>query len=183
MPAVPGAVLRALELAKEDLDRWCGGLTDEELNAQPAGLPAVAFQLRHVVRSLDRLLTYAEGPPLDRSQFAALKAELDLGATGDQLFTELRSSLERSAARIRTLSITALEESRTVGQKHLPRRWADCLSMLPITPNVMWVKPSRQPRSYWPIGSKPWSPLFFIRFAERGSIWLSYTPESGGPDA
>jgi hypothetical protein len=50
-----------LELAEEDLKRWCGGLTDEQMEARPAGLSPVAFHLRHIARSLDRLLTYAEG--------------------------------------------------------------------------------------------------------------------------
>ncbi len=61
VPAVQRAVLHALELAEEDLKRWCGGLTDEQMEARPAGLSPVAFHLRHIARSLDRLLTYAEG--------------------------------------------------------------------------------------------------------------------------
>lgn len=35
LPAIPRAVVHALELASEDIDRWCGGLTDEEINARP----------------------------------------------------------------------------------------------------------------------------------------------------
>jgi hypothetical protein len=58
VPAVQRAVLHALELAEEDLKRWCGGLTEEEINFRPSGVPPVAFHLRHVARSLDRLLTY-----------------------------------------------------------------------------------------------------------------------------
>ena len=34
--AVPRAVLHALELAGEDLHKWCGSLTEAELNARPA---------------------------------------------------------------------------------------------------------------------------------------------------
>ena len=59
--AVPRAVLHAFELAGEDVRKWCGALTDLELTARPAGLPPIAFHLRHIARSLDRLLTYAEG--------------------------------------------------------------------------------------------------------------------------
>ena len=55
--AVCRGVLHALELAKEDVTKWCGGLTDAELNERPLGLPSVAFQMRHTARSLDRLLT------------------------------------------------------------------------------------------------------------------------------
>ena len=38
VPAVQRAVLHALELAREDLERWCDGLSDEELHARPGGL-------------------------------------------------------------------------------------------------------------------------------------------------
>ena len=33
LSSVPRAVLHALELAGEDLARWCGGLSDQQLNA------------------------------------------------------------------------------------------------------------------------------------------------------
>src|SRR5580700_4540515 len=71
VPAVLRAVLHALELAEEDLKRWCGTLSDEQLNARPAGIAPVAFHLRHIARSIDRLLTYAEGSQLDDTQIAA----------------------------------------------------------------------------------------------------------------
>ena len=37
VPAVGRAVLHALQLAEEDLQKWCGNLSDAELNARPAG--------------------------------------------------------------------------------------------------------------------------------------------------
>ncbi len=67
IPVVFRAVLHALQLAREDIDRWCRPLTDAEWNARPHGLPSVAFHVRHMVRSIDRLLTYAEGRQLDDS--------------------------------------------------------------------------------------------------------------------
>ncbi len=70
---VPRAVLHALELAKEDLTRWCGHLSGEELNARPAGIAPIAFHIRHIARSVDRLLTYAEGKSLNDEQLAALE--------------------------------------------------------------------------------------------------------------
>ena len=75
VPPVQRAVLHALELAEEDMKRWCGDLTDEQFNASPSGLPSVAFQFRHIARSLDRLLTYAEGGSLSGEQLAKLKSE------------------------------------------------------------------------------------------------------------
>lgn len=120
VPAVPRAVLHALEHAKEDLQRWCGSLTDDQLNARPGGIAPVAFHLRHIARSIDRLLTYAEGGQLSGAQIAGLKTELDSGATRAELFAELESALARGAARIRTIDAQRLEEPRKVGRKDLP---------------------------------------------------------------
>src|ERR1700676_1138782 len=118
--AVARAVLHALELAREDLEKWCGGLSDEELNARPAGLPPIAFHLRHIARSLDRLLTYAQGRALTEEQLADLRSELEPGATHDILFAELRKALGKSGERVRALATVDLQEPRTVGQKDLP---------------------------------------------------------------
>src|SRR5580693_3638574 len=93
VPAVHRAVLHALELASEDLHRWCGPLSDEQLNRRPAHIAPVAFHLRHISRSLDRLLTYAEGASLNEAQMAALKSESAAGATRGELFLELSASL------------------------------------------------------------------------------------------
>ena len=81
-PAVHRAVLHALELAKEDIARWCADLTDEQLNARPAGIAPVAFHLRHIARSVDRLLSYAEGRRLSSAQIAALNT---VGSPGTEL--------------------------------------------------------------------------------------------------
>jgi uncharacterized damage-inducible protein DinB len=120
VPAVQRAVLHALELTLEDLRRWCGNLTDDEVNQRPSELPPVAFQLRHIARSLDRLLTYAEGRDLSEEQLAALKQEQAPGANSGQLFTELQSAIEKSAARVRAFDASKLEEPRKVGKKQLP---------------------------------------------------------------
>ena len=120
IPAVPRAILHALELAGEDLQKWCCALTDAELNARPADLPPVAFHLRHIARSLDRLLTYAEGQALTQEQFTALKNELQPATSRDALFAELTKALTRSTERVRSLAQTDLDQSRTVGKKALP---------------------------------------------------------------
>jgi len=120
IPAVPRAVLHALELAREDLQKWCGALTDAELNARPADLPPLAFHFRHIARSLDRLLTYAEGRALTHGQLAASQEEMDTRANRDALFAELTSALTQSAERVRAIALTDLEQSRSVGKKRLP---------------------------------------------------------------
>ena len=119
VPAVPRAVLHALELAREDVHKWCGGLTDAQLNTSPAGIAPVAFHLRHIAGSLDRLLSYAEGAALTESQIAAINTELQ-SATGQELFAELDTALDRSAARVRRLASADLADRRIVGKKQLP---------------------------------------------------------------
>src|SRR5271156_1024920 len=108
--AVPRAVLHALELAEEDMKRWCGTLSDAKLNARPAGIAPVAFHLRHIARSIDRLLTYAEGNQLSYAQIAAMKSELDTGAKREELFDELDTALRRGGARIRAFDVARLNE-------------------------------------------------------------------------
>jgi uncharacterized damage-inducible protein DinB len=120
VPAVARAVLHALQLAEEDLRKWCGSLSDREVNARPAGAAPVAFHIRHVARSLDRLLSYAEARNLSGEQMNLLRTELDPSATRDELFTELSAALANGAARVRALANMNLEEPRTVGRKLLP---------------------------------------------------------------
>lgn len=120
VPAVARAILHALQLAAEDLREWCGNLSDAELNLRPAEAAPVAFHIRHLVRSLDRLLTYAEGRSLSEEQMIRMHAELDPGAKRDELFAELTAALADGATRVRSLANMNLEETRTVGKKHLP---------------------------------------------------------------
>ena len=118
--AVPRAVLHALELARTDLQDWCGSLTDEELNLEFEGIAPVAFHLRHIAGSIDRLLTYAEGRELDAAQIAALKSEKSAGATRDRLFVDLDANFASASDRIRVLGMSDLDEGRAVGIKKLP---------------------------------------------------------------
>jgi len=127
VPAVPRAVLHALELARENVQRSCRSLTDEELNAHPSGLPSVVFHLKHIARSLDRLLTYAEGRMLTDALVAAGKSELDPRSTRDEIFAELNAAWVRSTARILAFDITQLEQPRAVGRKQLPTTLAGLL--------------------------------------------------------
>src|SRR5271156_4138879 len=94
VPAVARGVLHALELAREDVARWCETLPFDELEARPFGLPAVAFHLRHIARSLDRLLAYAEGRELSAKQLAALRAEMQPAETREDLLEEFETALQ-----------------------------------------------------------------------------------------
>ena len=118
IPAVPRAVLHALELAQEDLTFWCGELSEPELIATPSGLPSIAFHLRHIARSLDRLLTYAEGRQLNDRQLQALTSEADaLSVRRLKSLTSCRQPLTESSARILKLGETARHSESTAHRR------------------------------------------------------------------
>jgi uncharacterized damage-inducible protein DinB len=119
VPAVIRAVAHALELAREDADRWCADLTGVEVNARPAGLPSIAFQLRHISGSVDRLLTYAEGRELSQEQMAELTREAE-GAMPHVLLREFGKSMEMASQRVREFIGADLEAERFVGRRRMP---------------------------------------------------------------
>jgi uncharacterized damage-inducible protein DinB len=120
IPVIARAALHALQHAKEDLHRWAGELTDEELNQRPLGLAPVAFHLRHIAGSLDRLLTYAEARQLSSEQIAFLQSEVEVPGEGNSRFQAFDGALDQSAERIRALENVDLSDKREVGSKKLP---------------------------------------------------------------
>ena len=120
--AVRRQVLHALELAEEDVAKWCEGLTDAEVNARSFGVAPVAFHLRHMVRSLDRLLTYAaaSGAQLNEAQMEALRSELEGGASAAAVMEEFERGLAEAVRRVREIAPARYEEPRGVGRKMLP---------------------------------------------------------------
>ncbi len=120
LPAVLRAILHAFDLAREDAVRWADGLTEAELHASPSGLSPIAFHMRHIARSLDRMLTYAEGGQLNAEQLTALKTELDPGISREELLAEFHQGLDRAAERVRAFASADLEQARGVGKKQFP---------------------------------------------------------------
>jgi len=123
VPAAGRAVLHALELALDDLTKWTAGLTDAEVHAQPLGLTPIAFHLRHIARSTDRILTYAEGEQLSAEQLASLKSEQSgegKQETLAELLAEVEVAFTDAAERIRVLATANLDTPRFVGRKQLP---------------------------------------------------------------
>ncbi len=111
------AVLHALELAGEDIARWCGTLDAAAMEARPYGLPSVGFQLRHLARSMDRLMTYAEGKPLTAWQLSALHEE---GAPSEDVMQEFRFALAHAQERVLRIDPAQFGEKRGVGRELLP---------------------------------------------------------------
>ena len=120
VPAVGRAVLHALELALDDIRKWTDGLTDTEIHAQPLGLSAIAFHIKHIARSTDRILTYAEGSQLTAEQLGAMKAEQTGAETLADLLSELEAAFNSAATRSRALAGGNYDEPRGVGRKQLP---------------------------------------------------------------
>jgi len=120
-------VLHALELTQEDAARWCSNLTHEELESCPFDLPSVGFQLRHMARSLDRLLTYAEDHQLRELQRAALASEMTPSSSRDELFQEFRDGMASAMTRVRAIPAAAYELTRGVGRDRLPSTVAGLL--------------------------------------------------------
>ncbi|MDE3063508.1 MAG: DinB family protein [Acidobacteriota bacterium] len=120
VPAAGRAVLHALDLAWDDLTKWTSGLTDAEAHMEPLGLPSLGFHLRHIARSTDRILTYAEGDQLSADQLASMKAEKGGEETLARMLEEVRASFDRAAERVRALAGADLNAFRGVGRKQLP---------------------------------------------------------------
>ncbi|MGO9436085.1 MAG: DinB family protein [Terracidiphilus sp.] len=125
VPAVARAVLHAFDLALDDITKWTEGLTDAEVHAKPLGLPSVAFHLRHIARSVDRILTYAEGGQLTAEQLAALKTEQggpqnEVQESLAELLGDVEASFSNGEGRVRTLATADFNIFRGVGRKQLP---------------------------------------------------------------
>ncbi len=118
--AVRRQVLHSLEMAEEDAEKWCAPLTNEQMRVRPFGMGSVCFHLRHIVRSLDRLLTYAEGRQLSDAQLSLLSEEDGCDAPASEVMAEYRAGLLDAAARVRALDPHDYEEWRGVGRKSLP---------------------------------------------------------------
>ncbi len=121
------AVVHALELTVDDVERKASGLDTRELFLRPDDLPPAAFHLRHIVRSLDRLLSYAEDRQLTASQLEALSTEHALVPDGTQIYAEFQTGMESALSRIQAIPQEVHEQNRGIGRKRLPTTVAGLL--------------------------------------------------------
>lgn len=117
MPAAHALVQAIADLKNSTID-----LTDEELLTKPNGAPSVAFHLRHIAGSIDRLLTYAKGENLDEAQFEFLKREAreTSALNAEELVSRTVSAIENALWFYKVVAPETLFEERTVGRKKLP---------------------------------------------------------------
>jgi UPF0271 protein len=114
-------VLYSFLHAREELARHTAELTEEQLRAKPGGVASVAFHIRHIGGSTDRLMTYAQGRQLSDQQMAALRAE-EGQATGtrEELLAGMDEAFTRAEEVVRGFSAAQLREPRELGRKRLP---------------------------------------------------------------
>jgi uncharacterized damage-inducible protein DinB len=116
-------VAHALLQVQEDLLALVARVPEEQAWTRPGGAAAIAFHVRHIGGSTDRLLTYARGEALSDAQRAAAKAE----SIDDpprpafrQLVDETVSALDRALDQVRATPRESLLEPREVGRLRLP---------------------------------------------------------------
>ena len=118
--AVRRQVLHTFELAEDDMEKWCSGLSDAEINARPFGIAPVSFHLRHMVGTIDRLLTYLGGGQLSAEQMTTMRGELGAGGTTAEVMRLFKDGLADARRRVLLISPGSYEEARGVGRKMLP---------------------------------------------------------------
>lgn len=118
-PVMMPAAHALVECAK-DLRKHAADLSIEELNECPNNTPSVAFHLKHIAGSIDRLLTYARGEQLNEAQFTELENEkAETNAPAAQLIEKAVSKIDEALEVFKVVSLDSLFEPRFVGRKKL----------------------------------------------------------------
>jgi uncharacterized damage-inducible protein DinB len=111
----------ALLQCLDDVQAAIAGLSPEEFARSPGGAASVAFHLRHLSGSIDRLFTYARGEPLDTAQREALRREQSAEAPDPaSLMSALRATIDAALAQLRATPASGLLAPREVGRARLP---------------------------------------------------------------
>ena len=114
-------VVHSLLQVREELERTLPGLSPAQLAARPGGAASVGYHVRHLIGSLDRLLTYAEGRLLSDVQLAAMRSESrEEEEDADALLALLRGGIDAALERVGRAPVDRLGEERRVGRSGLP---------------------------------------------------------------
>ncbi len=114
-------VLYAFQQAREDLAKYTANLSPEQLWATPHGFGSVAFHIRHIAGSVERLLTYLQNRELSQQQLAAIAAEKQPAPLDrDALLALLDRALSDAEQVVRSVDPATLTDPRYVGRKRLP---------------------------------------------------------------
>ena len=112
--------LYTFQQTREDLASHTAGLDQGQVWARPHGLAPLGFHLRHIAGSVDRLTAYLEGRSLDAAQMAALKTEMEPGASLEELLADIDQQLRRAANIVRAIDPATFADPRRVGRMRLP---------------------------------------------------------------
>lgn len=113
-------VLHSLTQALEDIEHWIGGLTDAQVNELKGKIASVSFQVKHIVGSIDRLLTYASGNSLSREQFSFLRDESQTGETAEGLIVLAKQGIATAFEKVRTISPDSFDAPVFIGRERIP---------------------------------------------------------------
>jgi uncharacterized damage-inducible protein DinB len=116
-------VAHSLLQVQEDLRALAARVPDDQIWTRPGGAAAIAFHVRHIAGSTDRLFTYARGESLSDAQRAAAKAESIDGPGRPalrQLVEEAVAALDRALDQVKATPRDSLLEARAVGRLRLP---------------------------------------------------------------
>ncbi len=114
---IPRLLCCSLAQSLDDVRKWTGPLTNEQIWMRAVAAGSVGFQLRHLAGSVDRLLTYAREETLTGTQLAFLRAEGEPGASKELLIAEV-TAVYAAAAQFAE-SAVALDEPRHIGRQRL----------------------------------------------------------------
>jgi uncharacterized damage-inducible protein DinB len=108
-------LLCTLQQAREEIDV---ALASHGIWERPGGAGSLGFHARHVVGSLDRLLTYAEGGALSEAQLTVLSHEADeMEVAALQALVE--QGLAQAEERVRALELSDLAAVRHIGRARI----------------------------------------------------------------
>ena len=122
IPPLLQPVAHALIQANEDVREALAGLSDDTIWSRPGGAASIGFHAAHALGSLDRLLTYARGEPLNDAQLAVLAGEkiLDRAGSAEQLTASYAEAVDRALGQLRATREEELTLPREVGRGKLP---------------------------------------------------------------
>lgn len=104
---------------REDLQQHAASLATEQLWKPVGNNAPVAFHMRHIGGSIDRLLTYLEGGQLSEQQLASVQQEASGSGSFSQLYEELDGKLRDAERRLKAVDVSDLYAARYVGRKRL----------------------------------------------------------------
>jgi len=118
-------LLKSLQQALYWVRQHLQATPEEALWWEPApGVPSIGARLQHLIRSSQRLATYAFEPAPDPEQLAAHAAQdwLPSHCSKQELAQELEATFRRIEERLRSIEPEALYQLCSVGRKRLPVR-------------------------------------------------------------